>query len=336
MVKRMNIKDFAEAAGVSTATVSRVFAHDPKVRAKTAERVRALAEQFDFRPNLVAQSAFNGKTKSLGVLLHSLQTSYFADIATGIQQVLLPKDYLPIIVSLRQGQDFVALRRLVDHRVDGIIAAVGEQDFSETELREINRFQLPVVTIDAFGQFMSSDNVSSDESACGALAAEFFAGKGHSAFYFFASNPKPEKLMRYQAYREKLLELGFAEPVILLEKEYSDRKLAEALRNCKTPCACYCFNDNDAAALYRAASLAGLRIPEEISVIGTADLNIASTMSPGLTTIRQDGVEIGRLAAELILEKLNSDHITYTKRISSVELIERESVANLNKNRRRK
>ncbi len=332
----MNIREFAQLSGVSTATVSRVFSHDPKVRQTTAERIRKLAEQYDFRPNAVAQSAFNGKTRSIGVLLCSLRTSYFADIAQGIQEVLLPEDYLPIMVSLRGNGDFVSMRRLVDHRVDGIIACISDENFTEAELREIKRFNLPVVTIDAFGQRFFSDNISSDEDACGKLAAEHLISKGHRNICFLSGNPSPVDLLpRFLAFRSVLAEHGVS---LRKDSVFSSRSkdhggMTEALREwLKTqsfPCACYCYNDNDARCLYEAAAALGLRIPEDISVVGTADLNFASAMVPKLTTIRQNGVEIGALAAHAMLRLLNADGCIHYKQISTVTLVERDSVTDL-------
>ena len=338
----MNIRDFARLSGFSTATVSRVFSHDPKVKQTTAERIRKLAEQYDFRPSAVAQSAFNGKTRSIGVLLCSLRTSYFADIAQGIQEVLLPEDYLPIMVSLRGNGDFVSMRRLVDHRVDGIIACISDENFTEAELREIERFNLPVVTIDAFGQRFFSDNISSDENACGKLAAEYLLSKGHREICFLSGSPSPVELLpRYRSFREVLGAHGVpmdTNSVFSWREKTSDgmcAALQDWLKTKSLPCACYCYNDNDAQILYEAAYALGLRIPEEISVIGTADLNFASVMVPKLTTIRQNGIEIGALAAHAILRRLNADGREHYKQISNVTLVERNSVSDLKKKGRK-
>jgi len=84
MAKPRNIKEFSELTGCSVSTVSRAFAHDPRVRAKTVERILALAKEHGFRPNLIAQTPFNGKSRSIGVMLWRLSNSFFADIALGI------------------------------------------------------------------------------------------------------------------------------------------------------------------------------------------------------------------------------------------------------------
>ncbi len=342
MEKTMNIKQFARLSGFSTATVSRVFSHDPKVRRSTADRIRKLAEAYDFRPNAVAQSAFNGKTRSIGVLLCSLRTSYFADISQGIQEVLLPEDYLPIMVSLRGNGDFISMRRLVDHRVDGIIACISDENFTEAELREIERFNLPVVTIDAFGKRFFSENISSDEEACGKLAADCLLSRGHRNLCFLSGNPWPVELLpRFLSFRATLAEQGIAleESSIFSFREIGEEKRMDALcqwlKTRPLPCACYCYNDNDARLLYDAAASLGVRIPEELSVIGTADLNFASALVPKLTTIRQNGVEIGSLAAHAMLRLLNADSRELSRQISNVTLVERDSVANLKKKGRK-
>ncbi len=335
--KALNIKEFAKVAGVSTATISRVFSRDPKVTDATAARIRELAEQYHFRPNQVAKSAFNGKTRSIGVLLCSLNTSYFADIALGIQQVLLPQDYLPIIISLRGDGDMVSLKRLVDHRVDGIIACIADQSFSNEELREIEIYQLPVVTIDAFAQKLFSDNISSDEEKCGRLAAEYFLKKGHRNLGFvYCSIHDIDQMPRYVGFRGHLFKSGIE---IGSGKIYSNNlniSLQEWLSRQSRPFACYCYNDTDAAKLRQAADDIGWSVPEDLSIIGTADLNFAAMMSPPLTTIRQNGCEIGELAAELILKRMAGDSSNHYKVTSDVSLIERGSVIILNQQSKEK
>jgi len=333
-----NIKEFSALAKVSTATASRVFSNDPKVKDRTASRIRKLAEKYRFRPNAVSQSAFGAKTKSIGVLLCRLTTSYFADIAQGIQEYLLPKGYLPIIISLRSmDRDFVSLRRLFDHRVEGIIACLGEESFTRKEIGEIEHFELPVVTIDSDGSRrhpLFSGNVSSDERQCGILAADHLIRNGHRNIYYAAEGGRPlKKYSRLSACRDRLEEYGigfddshyYAYGASRPKKRTGNLSISEWLRDKPRPLACYAYNDNVALMIYRAAAELGWKIPDDVSVIGTADLNIAAIMSPPLTTVRQDGVETGRVAAEYILSIIRHGA---KHRIAElpVELVERKSV----------
>lgn len=108
-------------AGVSPATVSRIFTNKGVVSPTTQERVLALAKSVGFRPSAVGQVAFGGQTKSVGVLLPMLAITYFADIATGLQETLLAEDYLPMVLQSSFDNDRRSIRRLLDHRVDALV-----------------------------------------------------------------------------------------------------------------------------------------------------------------------------------------------------------------------
>lgn len=333
MIKKvLNIKEFATVAGVSVATVSRVFSNDAKVAVKTRKMVLDYADKYSYRPNLVAKGLLDGHTQSVGVLLHNLNTSYFADIAYGIQEVMQPLNYLPIISSIRNESGMQSLLRLIDHRVEAIIACVSDFDLSDAELAEIRRFKLPMVTIDKLFHHDDCDNVGSDESACGLLAAECFIKNGHCHLGVFSSgNGIYKNNLRIRSFIEtvKRNDIKVSESAILLESE-KKFDLAGALSKNGKGFGYYCYNDKDAALIYDATRILNWRIPEDISIIGTADLNFAKFMYPGLTTIRQNGIENGRMAAKIILNRINGDDSGYKHVNSDVALIERGSVHNKN------
>ncbi len=334
--KCLNIKEFARIAGVSPATASRVFAANPLVKPETAERVKKLAEEYNFRPNHVASSAFNGKTKSIGVLLCNLRTTYFADIAHGIQQVLIGKDYLPIMISLRNENDYQAIQRLVNHRVDGIIACLSEQSLSVNQVEELNYFEVPMVTIEYCSQKLNCDNVQSDERACGRIAAEYLLKHNHRKMAVLCGSIA-KNLPRIDSFLETLAGQGCAVPFEnrvqfnLMNTPWKQAvdELAGWLEKHPEVTAFYAYNDNDAMLLYQAAGKIGRRIPEDLSVIGSADLQFSANVSPELTTIRQDGEKNGQIAAKMILERLESPSLPCRQIITQVELVERKSVKEL-------
>ncbi len=331
--KILNIKDFSEIAGVSVATVSRVFSGKQTVTKKTKEKILTLADQYGFRPNQVAKSSFGGKTKSIGVLLCRLSCSYFADIAIGIQRELLNVDYLPIVIDLGEDGERIGLKRLVDHRVDGIILSIADQSLTEKEIAEITRFSLPVVTVDGTGYKMAYDNVSSDDRAGSRLAGKYLADYGHRQIGFVCSSSfgSLPMLSRLEGLRSALADNDIVlrdRDIIHLEGNHSNqvKKLVEYLSTPERPTAIYAFNDNDALPVYQAAHQANLRIPTDLSVIGHAGLNFSKVMMPPLTTIQQDGKGIGQKAAQLILERLNNNDMPLRKELHPVSLVERNSV----------
>lgn len=297
----MNIKEVSAIAKVSTATVSRVFSNKKNVSYKTRERILEFAEKYNFRPNQVAGASFGGKTKSIGVLLCRLTNSYFANIAIGIQHEMLNKGYLPIIIDLREDGVRAGIRRLVDNRVDGIIISIADLILTETEISEIVRFELPVVTVDSNSLDFEYDNVCSDDYRGGYLAGEHLANLGHRKMLYCSHCERGvASTQRFEGFRDALSEAGIIitrKNIFELASDCTEGQLDEHLSNFlkqKQISAVYSYNDIVALSVYRSAENIGLKIPEDLSVIGHADLNLASAMTPQLTTIRQDGVDIGK------------------------------------------
>ena len=329
MKKIMNIKTFAELAGVSTATVSRVFAHDPKVRPQTAEQVRALAKKYGFRPNLIAQTPFNGKTRSIGVLLWRLSNSFFADIALGIQQTLLPEGYLPIIISTRTEADCTVLQHLVDHRVDGLIACLKNLPLSKEELQEIKNFNLPLVAIEYYQNNISCDMLQPDNEACGQIAAQYFLSHGHHSLGVLCGDYKES--LRSRAFVAELKRQGISLPESAVLPESSPEAIRRFLKQNPDLTGIFCVNDIEARKLYDVCATLHLSIPADLSIIGTNDLDFADCLTPKLTTIRTDGIELGRQAGTLILQRLQNREKPFCNVITNVKLVERNSVAKRNR-----
>lgn len=328
MKKPMNIKDFSARIGFSVATVSRAFAHDPRVRPQTVERILALAKEHGFRPNLIAQTPFSGKTRSIGVLLWRLSNSFFADIALGIQQALLPEGYLPIIISVRTENDVTALQRLVDHRVDGLIACLKNLPLSEEELREIRNYDLPLVTIEHYSNDILCDRLQPDNEACGYLAARYFLAQGHRSLGVLCDDYRES--LRFKAFQAELERNGIPLPEQAVLLERSPEAIRDFIKRNPGMTGVYCVNDTVAKTLYDVCSGWNLSIPGDLSVIGTNDLELADCLAPKLTTIRTDGVDLGLQAGVMILERLRNRALPFRNVTAKVELIERDSVIRRN------
>lgn len=333
-----SVRDFAKLAGVSTATISRVFADSACVAPETRDRVRALAEQHGFRPNRASGASFGARTHSVGVILCQLTTSFFADIAVGIQKTLLAEDYLPIMIDLRADTERAGIRRLLDHRVDGLILSIADQTLTDSELAELNRFHVPVVMVDRDPSESPYDSVSSDDERGGRLAGEHLLSLGHRQIgYCYVGAPHSTARARQTGLTQALAaaggELRPQDTISVFSPQTNQteglaRLLAARLRQPDRPSAFYGYNDHCARAVYQAAAQIGLRIPRDLSVVGHADLNFAAVMAPPLTTLRQDGEAVGRAVAALMLERLHhSGEIPLPARHQTlpVELIVRES-----------
>lgn len=323
----MNIRDFAKLCGCTHTTVSCAFSRSEKVKPKTRERIMRLAEEHNFRPNRAGGASFNGVTKTIGVL-NIPSVSYFSDITSGIQEGLLKHGYLPIALTTNWDNRLELVRRLVDQRVDGIIMIDPRRELSPQEAREFNTKDIPRVFIDSPTE-MAGDWVNTDDLAGGAMAAEHLLKLGHTRFAVFRS------MVTGKVGDIPLRTLGF---IKRLQKDkvaplhiHGVAELKAALAGKNRPTAIFLEADYSAPELYDAAREAGLAIPEELSVVGYADLDFSDKLRPALTTIRQDGKAVGGQAAELMLRRLKDRNAPSRHVLIPVALIERGSTATANK-----
>ncbi len=332
----LSLRKFASLAGVSPATVSRIFAGSDSVAGTTRTRVLALAEKLSFRPSAIGASQFGSKTRSVGVLLPSLSASYFADIAEGIQGVLLPKDYLPIpLVAGHKFEERKLVSRLVDHRVDGVIVNFSDESIDWNSFKELIAFRIPVVGLWGFKAGFSYDVAETDDLAGGRLAAERLLSLGHTRFGFIHYGEGHSTCeARLEGMRLALAEAGATlpeshiirtPPRLPQPEKARDANIRIMLSRRDRPTAVFAPTDLIARDVYKLAKEMGLRIPADLSVVGYADLDFSEFLDPPLTTIRQDGTAVGMAAAEMMLERIAGLDARPRRRVIPVELVIRGS-----------
>lgn len=327
-------------AGVSTATVSRVFSKPDTVAPETRQRLLKLADRIGFRPSAVGRVAFGGRTRSVGVLLPTLIVSHFAEIAAGLQARFLEDDYLPMILQ-HDGTDAQrAVRRLLDHKVDALILNLIHEGFTANDFSDVIKSKIPVVTLDTVRAGLPYDSVASDDLMGGRLAAEHLLELGHRKFgflYFGEGHSSAD--VRLQGFREALSEHGIAitpQQIVRLDshKESRDQDLiADLIHILSTPnrpTAFFASTDYLALNVYETVRTLKLKIPQDLSVVGYANLNFSTSVEPPLTSICQNGYQIGLHAAEQVLKRLENPKAPITNIQIPTELITRQSTARVN------
>ena len=332
----LSLREFAKIAGVSPATVSRAFAGKDNVVPETKERLFKLAEQVNFRPSAVLGTSSAGDTRSIGVLHPGHSVSYFVDIMLGNQGELLERNYLQIQMRIFKENVLTAFHRLIDQRIDGLIISIpADGNFTMGDFSEIVKYDIPTVCLEGLVWNSAYDCVDTDARMGGRQAAEHLLELGHKKIAMVDSRVMPERKL---AFREALVQHGVPldERFLLtqeekdseaIDEELVDKKLLAGLSRKDRPTAVFAPTDVVALQVYHVARINNLRIPEDLSVMGFADLNYAAQISPRLTTIRQNGREEGRQAAELIIERLRNRKAKPRGVLVSTELIVRESTA---------
>ena len=166
----ISLRQFAKMAGVSPATVSRIFSGSDSVAPVTSTRIMELALACNFRPSVVRAASRRGGTRSIGVVMPSLDVSYFADIFRGIQQELFREKYLPILVDSSINPELDAVNRLVDHQVDGLILGLVRETLTPSAFKNILQLNLPLVITGSITAGLYGDVVDNDDVTGGRLA----------------------------------------------------------------------------------------------------------------------------------------------------------------------
>lgn len=316
------LHDVAKLAGVSLGAASRILRGDTaNFSEQTSERVVAAAATLGWRRNLLVSGMQTGKTRTIGVVIPPYD-SFWVAVLAGIHERLAAADYLPITVwlgDLRHMPHFEAdeergidlMNRLLDRRVDGLILWPPFGLAYYHHARELRDRTVPVVMIDYHSDEATCDAVTTDEASATRLVARHLVALGHRSVAYISGRELESQ--RWAIDRREGLEQAFAGTGADLtvwklnargddSAEVASRLLASEQR----PTAVITATDHEAVDVYQAAAAAGLRIPQDLSVVGFADLDFAAGMAPPLTTVRQRAGDIGSRAAGILLERIES------------------------------
>jgi LacI family transcriptional regulator len=322
----------AEHVGLSSAAVSRVLSGSPAAKSipkATQDRILAAAAELNYRPNMLARSLRRGRSHTIGVLVPELSEGYTTLVLAGLEQGLLQAGYFYNIVSHHHRTDVIeqAQTMMIERAVDGFVAI-------DTRLHQ--HLQLPTVTISAPDKHEWVTSIVLNHRRAAELAIDHLAGLGHRQIAIikgqsFSSDTEP----RWQAIQEAAAKAHLKLNPALTAQLESDSPshepgyfAAQRLLASKVPfTAIFAFNDVSAIGATRALHEAGLRVPQDVSVVGFDDVQSAAFQNPALTTVRQPLRTMGMLAAEAIVRQI----LTPAERPSSrqvmvdPELVVRES-----------
>ncbi|GAB5471606.1 MAG: ribose operon transcriptional repressor RbsR [Rhodospirillales bacterium] len=323
----------ARAAGVSVTTVSHVFNQTRPVAEETQRRVRATIEQLGYQPSVLARALRGEKTGSIGMLVTSSTNPVFAEVIKGVEQRCFERGYSLILCNTGDDRERLNrhLKTLLQKRIDGLVVMTTNADLRFfDDLREHRG--LMMVAIDA-EDLEEVPVVKDDSTRGGALAADYLLGRGFrklAAIAGPAAHPRAEQ--RLQGFVQALREAGQDEAALFIVR--SDMTLADgaaAMRRLlhqaeRRPDAVFCMNDLSAIGALHAAREAGLAVPDDISLIGYDDIEMAAYCAPPLTTVRQPTLDIGRTAADRLIGLVEGAESGSAVVALPPELIERQSV----------
>ena len=321
------LKDVAQRAGVSPATVSYVFSEKRPIGAAVRKRVLAAADELGYKPAKYAQALRTGETKTIGLLLPNITNSFYPEIAQAVQRQANELGYA-VLLSDAQGDAKLERERfahLIDHSVDGIIWS---PLFSDKPPR-LPKYSGPVVCIcdQASPKF---DVVRSDDAAVGALVADYIGDLGHKRVGLLRG---PSRIRGACIRADSFLAANNGRFTVEWDEEVPlTAELSEAaIARIGEGKVSFIVAPSDLTALAVMKQLrdSGSRVPEDVSVIGFDDVSWASMMNPGLTTVRQSSDEIGENAVDLVLSRIESPSATPSQLLIGVTLQQRGSTRTL-------
>lgn len=332
--RQVNIKDVAVNAGVSAMTVSRVLNNSKAVSKETRKKVQEAILRLGYRPNAIARSLKSQRTKVLGLVTFDLTDSFFTLVTAGAEAEARRQGYRLMLSSLERNPqdepDFI--RMLVERQVDGILVIRESIEIPNDPLSGLLNIEIPIVAIGYHPMHPNLEIVDIDNVDGGYQATRYLLMQGHRRIAMITGpyNHKSAKA-RIEGYRIALQDYGINyDPEYVIEGDWKPKSGYLAMNNLLKKkdqfTAVFVQSDEMAVGAYKAVYEAGLKIPQDISIIGYDDLVIAEFLNPPLTTIKQPIFQIGELSVQLLIKKINQEISDQGCYLLKVSLIERCSV----------
>jgi LacI family transcriptional regulator len=331
---RSTIREVASAAGVSIATVSRVLNGRPDVAPATREAVLRAVRDQRFTTNRSARALSGGRTSLVGVTIPLVESAYFSTILGGAAEALYEQDMRFVLSPTLHLHDraMTLLDRLMHGTTDGAVLMLPEE--TNEELRALQRLGYPFVVVDPRVPLEDGVAAVSAANASGARAAvQHLLGLGHRRIAAVTGIPEwLASIERLNGYHAAHAAAGvLPAPGLVAEADFTieggEAAADELLTRPDRPSAIFAFNDNMAAGALRAARRHGLRVPEDLSIVGFDDDVHAEIVTPALTTVRQPLAEMGRMAVSLLLRLLENQRVEGLSIELATRLVVRDSTA---------
>jgi LacI family transcriptional regulator len=335
MVTKVGIRDVAKAAGVSVTTVSHALntTGGSRVKAETQEHIRAVAKDLGYAPNRLASGLRNQRSQILGLVSDEITTTPFAGaMIRGAQDAAYERGYVLMVVNSGRDNELEdrEIRTLQQHQVDGIIyARMYHQGVTLPE--ELGT--MPTVLLDAVSEDPTISSVVPDEVAAAETAVEALISAGHTRIGMMNNvDDIPATHGRLEGYRNALSRHGLTFNPLHVTTGVADtaggREAGlDLLGHADRPTGLFCFSDRVAMGAYQAASALGLRIPQDLSIVGMDNLElIADALWPGLTTVALPHYEMGSWAVTRLLDDIEEPESAAVHGKLACPLIERGSV----------
>jgi len=313
-IENLTIRDIAKKAGVSISTVSRVLNKKSRVKEETRKKILYVIEKYNYQPNNIARSLSKKKTNTIGVILEDIINPFFSEIAKGISETLKDRNYTMFLTdsNFEEDSQYKLLKTLISNKVDGLIIALMNDRSQSVDLLQSNN--IPFISINCRGISKKFDWVVTDNLKGGYLATKYLLDLGHKRIMHIKGQDDQPSDDKYRGFKKAITERGLkiSNQIIIRGKAKTNvdgktliRKYIDNNGLMSLPSAIFAVNDDVALGVMEIINKEGLSVPDDLSIIGYDDINIADFI--GLTTVLQEKFKMGEIAALELLRKLEKE-----------------------------
>lgn len=332
-MENITIKDIAKALNISTSTVSRALRDSYEINTETKRLVLEYAERMNYRPNPIALSLKENKSKAIGVVVPEIANNFFANTINGIEDIAFDRGYHVTIYQTHEdaSRERVHIEHVVSRKMDGLLISMIGDKSNLSVFEELAKKNFPMVFFDRVPSFVAHKVVADNfNGAFQATEHLLLSGKKRIAHVASqsTSSVSHERIAGYKAALEKY-NIPFDESLIHYcgtDSQEAFETISEIIAT-KQPDAIFTGSDRLALQSYEVLRKLNIKVPEELAYIGFTNLSVANLLSPPLTTVVQPSFEMGQMAAKMLLDLIEQKkpiEVFETKKLST-ELCIRES-----------
>lgn len=317
---QITIKDIARALNVSISTVSRALKDSKEISQETRDKVHAYAKQHHYQPNAMAVNLRASRSNTIGVIVPQFVHYFFSSVLSGIETAARKAGYNIMVAQSneRYEQEVEITKAFFSARVCGVITSLAKETSSYEHYQKLLNHNVPIVFYDRICPHLKTERVVVDDYHGAYTAVEYLIKTGCQRIYFYQADPHLEiSKNRRNGYIDAMKKYKMeVTPEMIVWCDNRERAIEitpQILQSPQRPDGFFAINDDTAAGILHACKMMGIKVPEEVSICGFSDDNIAKSTDPELTTVEQRGEEVGKSAFNILCEKIEGKDIGMNK-----------------------
>ena len=331
------IKDIANKLNLSVSTISRALNDSPEISQATKTKVITAAKELNYHPNIIARSLIKKRTQIIGVIVPEIKHNFFSTAISGIENVAYDAGYVIMLCESSESYDreVINTEALVSNQIAGLIVSISQSTKEYGHFEHLKRIGIPFVFFDRVCNTINTSKIVVDDHGGAFKAVEYLINKGYKRIaHIGGAEHLSISRDRYSGYIDALNTFGisFKEDLVVFsgfQEQDGAKGISVLLDLNDPPDAVFAINDPVAIGAYEVIKKRGLRIPNDIALIGFSNNPITELIDPPLTTVEQPAYELGKRAATVLLEQIaaksNKSFYKPVREILETKLIIRES-----------